>query len=143
MRLAQKTLYAIKAIYSLAEVDGRYPLTITQIAEEHDIPAAFLQNIMRELKSGGYVESKRGKDGGYVLSLRPENIRVGDIIKLCEGELFPVDRVNSNKWQDVLFEPLWIEAATALENVYMSVTFSELVDKGRIARSGVILDYVI
>ena len=143
MRLAQKTVYALKAIYSLAESASVEPKTIPVIAGEQDIPAAFLQNIMRELRSAGFVESKRGKDGGYLLAAKPENIRVGDIVVLFEGELYPVENVDKSKWQDRLFEPLWDRAAKALLEVYMSVDFKELVDEGRIMRFGVIHDYVI
>ena len=143
MRLAQKTVYAIKAIYSLADSVVVRPKTIPAIAGEQEIPAAFLQNIMRELRSAGLVESKRGKDGGYVLATKPENIRVGDVITLFEGDLYPVEGVDQTKWQDELFAPLWDQAAQALVDVYMSVNFKQLVDKGRIMRSGIIHDYII
>ncbi len=143
MRLAQKTVYAIKAIYSLADNASSQPKTIPVIAAEFEIPAAFLQNIMRELRAAGLVESRRGKDGGYVLAARPENIKVADVVTLFEGELYPVEGIDSAKWQDRLFIPLWDRAAAALGEVYMSVDFRELVQKGRILRSGVIHDYVI
>ncbi len=143
MRLAQKTLYAIKAIYSLADSYSVKPKTIPVIAAEQDIPAAFLQNIMRDLRSAGLVESRRGKDGGYVLAQKPESIKVGDVVVIFEGELYPVESVDQDKWQDRLFAPLWDEAAQALLDVYMSVDFKQLVEKGRILRFGVIHDYVI
>ncbi len=143
MRLAQKTQYAIKAIYSLADNAITQQKTIPVIAKEQAIPAAFLQNIMRELRSAGFVESKRGKDGGYVLATEAEDIRVGDIIMLFEGDLHPVESVDLHKWQDKLFAPLWSQAAQALVDVYMGVNFKQLVEKGRILQSGVIHDYVI
>ena len=143
MRLAQKTQYAIKAIYSLADNAITQQKTIPVIAKEQAIPAAFLQNIMRELRSAGFVESKRGKDGGYVLATEAEDIRVGDIIMLFVGDLHPVESVDLHKWQDKLFAPLWSQAAQALVDVYMGVNFKQLVEKGRILQSGVIHDYVI
>lgn len=90
MSLSQKCYYAIRAVFELAKAPSGRAVKIGEIAERQQIPVKFLEAILGQLKRGGFVESRRGADGGYLL-LRPAGgITVGDIIRYVEGPLHPV-----------------------------------------------------
>ena len=65
MMLTQKCQYAMRAVFELAKREGRGPVKINEIAEAQAIPQRFLENILNQLRQGGVVESRRGKEGGW------------------------------------------------------------------------------
>ena len=69
MAITQKCQYALRAIYELAR-RGEGPCKIGAVAEAQGIPVRFLENILNSLKGAGFVDSARGKDGGYFLAPR-------------------------------------------------------------------------
>jgi Rrf2 family protein len=85
--LTQKTRYSMLAMTKLAKEYGNGPLIINEIAESEKIPKRFLESILLELKKNGYLGSKLGKNGGYYLIKRPEEINLLEIIRLFEGHI--------------------------------------------------------
>ncbi|MBI4647159.1 MAG: Rrf2 family transcriptional regulator [Bacteroidia bacterium] len=85
--LTQKTRYSMLALTRLAKEYGKETLSISQIAESELIPKRFLESILLELKKNGYLGSKFGKNGGYYLMKRPEDITLLEIIRLFEGSV--------------------------------------------------------
>ena len=75
MKLTYKGDYALKAVLYLAERYGNGPVTIHEISKHLDIPIKFLEQILLDLKRGGFVDSRRGKIGGYILSKPPSEIK--------------------------------------------------------------------
>jgi Rrf2 family protein len=88
--LSKKTQYALRALYVLAENYGQGPTLIAKMAAQESIPQDFLEAILLGLKRQGLVESKKGKGGGYLLSLPPEEVTMGSVIRLLEGPLAPL-----------------------------------------------------
>src|SRR3954469_10072540 len=88
--LSQKTKYALTALQRLARERGNGPVLIADLAEQDAIPRKFLELILLELKNHGLLESKRGKGGGYQLRKPPEQIALGEIIRLFDGPLAPI-----------------------------------------------------
>lgn len=74
----------------LGEALGRRRLQVGEISESDNIPEKFLEQIMNELREGGFVEGQRGRNGGYRLSRPAEQISLGQIIRHIEGPLAPV-----------------------------------------------------
>lgn len=85
--LTQKTRYAIFALVKLARDYDKGPIQINQIAESEKIPKRFLESILLELKNNGYLDSKLGKNGGYFLNKKPEQINLLEIVRLFEGAI--------------------------------------------------------
>lgn len=85
--LSKKTQYSLRALYSLSRNYGGPPLLIADLAEQESIPKKFLELILLNLKSRGFVESKRGKGGGYLLAMPPDQITVGSVIRMIDGPL--------------------------------------------------------
>jgi Rrf2 family protein len=92
MKLSRKGEYALRALIclGLGEAFGRKRLQVAEIAASDNIPEKFLEQIMNELRDGGFVEGQRGRNGGYRLSRPAEQISLGQIIRHIEGPLAPV-----------------------------------------------------
>jgi Rrf2 family protein len=85
--LNKKTQYALQALSYLAEKKTREPVLISEIAEVKQIPLKFLESILLQLRKDGILESKKGKGGGYYLSMAPEKISLARIIRLIHGPI--------------------------------------------------------
>ena len=130
MRLAQKTVYAVRAVFELAKRSrAGTPVAIATLSREQQIPSQFLQVIMRELRQGGFVESRRGKDGGYLLSRPPARLPVGEVVRFFEGDFSPVERPDSGTDPFPAFAGLWDAARQALDEVFDGTTFATLIER--------------
>jgi len=85
--LSKKTQYALQALSYLAEQQTAAPILISTIAKEKKIHLKFLENILLELKKAGFLESKKGKNGGYLFALPPEKIILSSIFRTIEGPI--------------------------------------------------------
>jgi Rrf2 family protein len=85
--LNKKTQYALQALAYLAEKKTKGPVLISEIAEVKQIPLKFLESILLQLRKEGILESKKGKGGGYYLSMAPEKISLARIIRLIHGPI--------------------------------------------------------
>ena len=87
--LSQKTRYALRALMILAEDEKakKGPVLISSLVGRGNMPQKFLEAILLELKNHGILQSKKGKGGGYFLARKPEEIFIGNIIRILEGPL--------------------------------------------------------
>jgi Rrf2 family protein len=85
--LSKKTRYAFRALTDLAENYGKGPIHISDISKRKNIPLKFLENILNELKKAGFLESKKGKGGGYVLKDSPKKINLAAVIRIINGPI--------------------------------------------------------
>lgn len=98
MKLSRKSDYALRALFSLVERFGQGPVPIRELAAENDIPKRFLEQIMLELKSRGWVRSITGRDGGFELAKRPEEITMGEVVRHFDGILAPIACVSTSSY---------------------------------------------
>jgi Rrf2 family protein len=136
VNVSQKSRYALKAILELAFRYGQGPVSISQIARAQVIPARFLEAILAQLKRGGFVASRRGNVGGYVLARLPAEISVGDVLRLLEGPVLETrcanhPMANCPHCRDCTFAPMWEAAAKALNGIYDDFTFKDLAERYR------------
>ena len=89
MRITYRGDYALKAVLDLA-LNYDNVVTIHDLAKRAQIPIKFLEQVLLDLKRGGFVESRRGKVGGYLLAKHPSQIKVGDVIRFVDGPLEPI-----------------------------------------------------
>ena len=85
--LSQRAKYALKAMLYLAEKKGEQPVSVTDIALGANVPRAFLEQILSDLKRRGLLVSRRGKQGGFVLARTPGEISFAEIIRHVDGPL--------------------------------------------------------
>ena len=149
MRISQKCQYAVRAVFELAKRQGTGATKISEIAEAQAIPIRFLENILNHLKGGGFVESVRGKEGGYLLARPAKEVTVGEIVRFMEGPLSPVECTVSGKkgacpmYGRCVFLSLWKRAEEALEAVYDGTTFRQLVIQEADEQQKRVLDFSI
>jgi Rrf2 family protein len=95
--LTHKAKYALKALAHLARVhdaEGARPELGSAIAEAQRIPPKFLEAILAELTKHGYLQSRKGRGGGYWLARPPEQVFLGAVIRIFEGPLAPIPCVS-------------------------------------------------
>ena len=97
--LSKKTKYALSSLIFLARNHGKGPVLIGDLAKAEGIPKKFLEAILLELKNRGFLQSRRGKAGGYLLGKPAEKIILGDVIRVLEGPLAPVSCVSQTAYQ--------------------------------------------
>ncbi|MCK9603067.1 MAG: Rrf2 family transcriptional regulator [Candidatus Omnitrophica bacterium] len=136
MRITYKGDYALKTILALALHYGNGPFTIHDIAKNADMPIKFLEQILLDLKRGNFVESKRGKVGGYLLAKPPSQINLGEVIRFIDGPLEPVACVSSDYkgCKDInkcVFRSIWRKVADLTSGLLDNITFEDLVKKNK------------
>lgn len=95
MKITKKGEYAMRALVDLALNYKKGLRQIQDIVREEDIPEKFLEQILVTLKNAGFVQSKRGIGGGYFLSRPPDEISLGEVIRLIDGPLAPLGCVSA------------------------------------------------
>jgi len=90
MKLSSRGEYALRALIVLGENYERGIVRIQAISEQQRIPKRFLEQILNDLKAGGFLESRRGVAGGYRLARPPEEITLAALIRHVEGTVVPV-----------------------------------------------------
>lgn len=97
MKLSSRGHYGLMAITYLAQKAEQGPIPIKSIAAAEDIPEPYLEQIFVDLRKAGLVTSVRGARGGYKLGHPPEEINVGQVVKVLEGEIAPVECLHSGE----------------------------------------------
>jgi len=134
MTISQKCQYALRSLFELGKRKDEGPTSVAQIARAQAIPRRFLELILGQLRQGGFVESKRGARGGYVLSVRPDRLTVGRVIRFVDGPFNPVaclagpDKSGCLLRGRCVFAGLWRQAAEAVAGVYDATTFQDLIE---------------
>ena len=133
LKLSNRGLYGVKALYELAKNYGGSPINIKEISNRHGLPVQFLEQVLHKLKLEGLVKSHRGVNGGYVLSRTPEEITIGDIIRALEGPIALCDcllKTNENekniKELHCVTSGIYKKLSKKVEEAFDSVTLSEL-----------------
>jgi Rrf2 family protein len=106
MKLSRKSDYALRALFGLIASGGKAPVSIRELAERYDVPKRFLEQIMLELKSKGWVRSIAGRDGGFVLAKKPDEITMGEVVRHFDGVLAPIGCVSTTHYEQCSQEPV-------------------------------------
>jgi Rrf2 family protein len=136
MRLTYKGDYSIKIILELAMHHGKGVMTIQELSQKGDVPIKFLEQVLLDLKRGGFVESKRGKKGGYELAKRPDQIRLGEIVRYIDGPTEPIacvsDRYKGCKEADrCVLRGIWQRVDGAISGIIDNITFEDLAQQSQ------------
>src|SRR6185503_93252 len=101
MKLSKRGEYALRALidFGIAHELGRPLLKIGELVEKERLPVKFLEQILTQLRGAGYIQTKRGKAGGYFLAKPPKEISLGQVIRLIDGPLAPISCVSVTAYQ--------------------------------------------
>ena len=129
MRVSAKVDYALRACAELAAADEG-PVKGDRLSQAQEIPLKFLENILLDLKHAGLVQSQRGAEGGYWLSLPAEEISLAEVIRAVEG---PIANVRGERPELVEYagpaaplREVWIAVRANLRAVLEVVTLADL-----------------
>ena len=133
MKVSTRGEYGVRAMVALAHGFGDGPMSITEIARRSNVPPAYLEQLIAPLRRASLVESKRGAHGGYMLARQPELIRIGDIYRVMEGPVAPMDCVSEDESDQTcpLIEgcetrPVWLRVRDSIVDVLDSTTLADL-----------------
>ena len=124
MATSVKGEYALQALLDLAGQRSGGPVRIADIARRQKIPQKFLELILASLKQGGFVESRRGAEGGYLLARAPESLTVGEVIRHIDGAAQA--RGRNRRKQETPFTEMWNQVEQAVSSVVDKTTFADL-----------------
>ena len=128
MRTTAKADYAVRAAVELAAAGDL--LTAEQIAQAQSIPVNFLENILRDLRRAGIVESRRGQAGGYVLARPAPDISLADVIRAVEGPLANVRGVSADalvyRGSAAKLRDVWVALRASIRSVLEQVTLEDV-----------------
>lgn len=133
MKITTKGRYAIHILYDLAVSCADQPVPVRDIATRQEIPLKYTEQIISILNKAGYVSSSRGHQGGYRLTKPLTEYVIGDILRLTEGSLAPVECLSTgdnpcpkhSKCATIL---LWEKVDQAIRDVVDHVTLADLVE---------------
>lgn len=116
MKVSKKADYALRVLFTLVEQYNKKPVSIRRLAELNNVPKSFLEHIMLDLKTQGWVQSLPGKTGGYILALPPDQIRMGQVVRHFDGLLSPINCVSASQ-----YEPCSQESTCRFRRVFLQI----------------------
>jgi len=135
MNISVKGDYALKAVFDLAHRGSARPVKIAEIAARQRIPQKFLELILAQLKQGGFVESRRGAEGGYLLARDAGAIMVGEVLRFVEGPLSQAEKARRaarsprRAEAGTPFVEMWRDVDRAVSEVIDRTSFAELAER--------------
>lgn len=135
MKLSTKGRYGVAAMYDLALHYGQGPISLKSVAQRQEISEHYLEQLMGILRKAGFVKSIRGAQGGYSLTKHPSVISVGDIIRVMEGPIAPVDCLLDDSDQENTYcakaglcvtRGVWAKVRDSINNVLNSISLADL-----------------
>lgn len=138
MRLLTYSRYGTRMVLDIALKGRKGPVQMSEIARNQDISQKYLEKIIRILKEAGIIVSVRGPKGGHLLARPPEEITVGEVVRVLEGDMFLVDCLKRPETcanvSRCLTRMIWQEGSQAIFRKFDQITFAELI---RYAEQGI------
>lgn len=131
MMISTRGRYALRVLVDLAEhADGEY-VPMKDIAQRQEISLKYLERILPALSKNGIIEGVQGKGGGYRLLVAPEKCKIGDVLRLTEGDLAPVACLECGaepcaRSSECRTYPMWVELDRIINSFLDSKTLAEL-----------------
>src|SRR5690625_1375566 len=123
MKISTKGRYGLTVVIELARNHGAGPTSLKAIAEKKDLSAHYLEQLASPLRNAGIIKSIRGAYGGYVLAQEPTDITVGDVIRVLEGPITPVEGIED---EEPAQQALWMQIRDVVKDVLDTTTIQDL-----------------
>lgn len=139
--LSVKGQYALQALLDLTMQGSAQPVKIGAIARRQRIPQKFLELILAALKQGGFVDSRRGVEGGYFLARAPDRISVGEVLRFVEGT--KSGRAGARQSAETPFDEMWQRVERCVSEILDRTTFAEIARRWKEKQSAYIPNWEI
>ncbi len=132
MKLSTRGRYGLRAMIDMAMSEEKSPIPTHTIAEREGLSERYLEQLMVPLKRAGLVKSVRGSQGGYILARNPQDITAGDVIRVLEGPIAPVECVSESNPDSCsrsdfcVTRSLWTKVRDSIAQVLDSYTLADL-----------------
>ncbi|MFH0855866.1 MAG: Rrf2 family transcriptional regulator [Candidatus Omnitrophota bacterium] len=136
MKITYKGDYALKTLLALAGYFGNGPVAINDLSKRLDIPTKFLEQILLDLKRAHFVESRRGKVGGYSLAKDPAKITLGEVVRFIDGPIGPIACVDKkysgcHDVESCVFRGIWSQVGNSTAKIIDGITFEDLLKRSK------------
>jgi Rrf2 family cysteine metabolism transcriptional repressor len=135
MRLSTRGRYGTRLMVDLAQHYADGPVPLAEIAKRQNLSAKYLEQLIILLKGAGLIRSVRGRRGGYMLTRKPEEISVGDIVETLEGKLSVVDCVLEPELcyraAECPTRDIWVDITDMLKQQLFSLSLGDILGKAR------------
>ncbi|OLO26186.1 transcriptional regulator [Alkalihalophilus pseudofirmus] len=125
MKISTKGRYGLTIMMALAKKYGEGPISLKSIAKDHNLSEHYLEQLIAPLRNAMLVKSVRGAYGGYMLAKEPIEITAGDIIRVLEGPISPVEVLDD---EEPAKRDLWIKIRDAVKDVLDNTTLQDLAE---------------
>ncbi|MEG0571380.1 MAG: Rrf2 family transcriptional regulator [Oscillospiraceae bacterium] len=133
MKVSTKGRYGLRLMIDLAIFYDVKLVSLKDISKKENISGKYLEQIIMQLHRGNLVKGVRGAQGGYALSREPQQITVGDVLRVVEGSMSPVDCLDKNdaceRRQHCTTLEVWEKLKNAIDGVIDNITLKDLADK--------------
>lgn len=131
MLISTRGRYALRVLLDLAQNQNDGYIAMKKVAERQDLSLKYIEKIMPVLSKNRYVQGVHGKGGGYRLAREPKDYKVGDILRLAEGDLAPVACLGCNAQECPRADkcptlPMWTEFHNMVNNYFDGITLADL-----------------
>ncbi len=130
LRLSTKGQYGVRAMYEIARGYPEAPVNIKLISERQEVSIHYLEQILGRLRRAGLIRSVKGPGGGYVLTRKPEEITISDILKELEGPVAITSCMNPEKGclrvEVCVTHLLWKALGKQIEDFLDTMTLNDL-----------------
>ncbi|RIW37643.1 Rrf2 family transcriptional regulator [Bacillus salacetis] len=123
MKISTKGRYGLTIMIELAKRHGEGPTSLKAIAKAQNLSEHYLEQLVAPLRNAGLVKSIRGAYGGYILGNEPAQITAGDIIRILEGPISPVEGIED---EEPAKRELWMRIRDAVKEVLDNTTIEDL-----------------
>ena len=132
MKLSTRSRYGTRMMLDLAQRYDQGPVQIGEVSKRENISVKYLEQLIIPLKKANFIKSVRGPKGGHMLAKPPEEITVGEIVRILEGEINLSSCIEHPEVCDrttrCLTRGVWEEATKAMYDKLNSVTLSKMVN---------------
>ncbi|MBH0229974.1 Rrf2 family transcriptional regulator [Halobacillus yeomjeoni] len=125
MKISTKGRYGLTIMIELARKYGEGPISLKQIARDNELSEHYLEQLIAPLRNASLVKSVRGAYGGYMLTKPPHEITAGDVIRILEGPITPVEGIEN---EEPAKQALWKRVRDAVKDVLDTTTLEDLKD---------------
>ncbi|NLC77024.1 MAG: Rrf2 family transcriptional regulator [Clostridia bacterium] len=143
MKLSTRGEYGLRAMFDLALRQGEGPVPLKDVAERQEISGHYLEQLIAGLRKAGLVKSVRGAQGGYMLARPPNEITVGDIVRVLEGPIGPTECVSQEdqtaceRSETCIARRVWQRVRDSIVEVMDSITLADMcAEAKKIERDG-------
>ena len=121
---------------ALAKNHGQGPMSISAMSKASSVPMPYLEQLIGPLRRAGLVESTRGARGGYRLTRSPEAVNIGDVYRVMEGPVAPMECVSEDVSEQTCpliigceTRPVWLQMRDAIVKTLDSTTLGDLISQ--------------